>query len=234
MDRIPLKGRSFLDIGFGQGLSLLLAAEAGAQTTGCDVNPVCGEVLRMNQQTFPEPVSGLQIPTVIGSILDPRVLENLRQIAPPPDHGYDIVHSWGVLHHTGAMYAAIANAASLVRANGYFILAIYNRHWTSPIWKAIKRTYCRSPRPVQQFLVRLLLPVIGLAKIAVTRKVSLSPERGMDFFHDVIDWVGGYPYEYANADEITSHLERLGFACMKMVPPKVPTGCNEFVFRRAP
>jgi len=30
--------------------------------------------------------------------------------------------------------------------------------------------------------------------------------RGMDFWHDVRDWVGGFPYEYATAGEVFSYL----------------------------
>jgi 2-polyprenyl-3-methyl-5-hydroxy-6-metoxy-1,4-benzoquinol methylase len=232
MDRIPMRDRTFLDIGFGQGLSLLLAAEAGAKVTGCDINPLCGEVLRRNQQFFTPSVSCMEIPTVIGSILEPAVIENLRQKAQRTEHRYDIVHSWGALHHTGEMHAAIANAVSLVSENGYLVLAIYNRHWTSPIWEVIKRVYVYSPMVIQHVLAGLLLPFISIAKFATTRKNPFSQERGMDFYYDVIDWVGGYPYEFAAINEIQAKMELLSFKCLKVIPAKVPTGCNEFVFKR--
>ncbi len=56
----------------------------------------------------------------------------------------------------------------------------------------------------------------------------------MDFFYDVVDWIGGYPYEYASISEIDDMLTNLGFKCTKMIPAKLPTGCNEFIFKKAP
>jgi 2-polyprenyl-6-hydroxyphenyl methylase/3-demethylubiquinone-9 3-methyltransferase len=54
----------------------------------------------------------------------------------------------------------------------------------------------------------------------------------MDFHYDVVDWVGGYPYQYGTIDEISRFVEALGFEVQRRIPAKVPTGCNEFVFRR--
>jgi 2-polyprenyl-6-hydroxyphenyl methylase/3-demethylubiquinone-9 3-methyltransferase len=54
----------------------------------------------------------------------------------------------------------------------------------------------------------------------------------MDFGYDVVDWIGGYPYEYASIDEITGFVTRLGFIDERVIPAQVGTGCNEFVFRR--
>jgi len=62
----------------------------------------------------------------------------------------------------------------------------------------------------------------------------MKQSRGMDFFYNVIDWIGGYPYEYASSDEVERMLARHGFTCMKKIPAQVPTGCNEFVFRKDP
>lgn len=230
MQGIPLPGASLLDIGFGQGLSLLIAREAGACAVGNDINPKCGEALALTARLFPA-VRPEEIPVVIGSILDESVRSALTATASGTGQ-FDIVHSWGVLHHTGRMYEALAHAAQMVRPGGHLILAIYNRHWTSPLWRLIKRTYVSLPRPLQQLLVLALYPVIAGAKWAVTRRNPFSAERGMDFFYNVIDWVGGYPYEYASRAEIQDFIERLGFTCTAFYPAAVPTGCNEFIFNR--
>jgi 2-polyprenyl-6-hydroxyphenyl methylase/3-demethylubiquinone-9 3-methyltransferase len=72
-----------------------------------------------------------------------------------------------------------------------------------------------------------------MAKLIVTRKNPFKKQkRGMSFYYDVIDWVGGYPYEYADKDEVINYVEKLGFKCIKLVKPLVPTGCNEFVFQK--
>jgi len=219
----PLADRSFLDIGFGQGLSLLLAAEAGARVTGLDINPTCAEVLERNKQ-----VLGIDVPTeiLVGSILDDAAKTRLD------NRYFDVVHSWGVLHHTGDMYAAIEQAVSLVNPGGCLVLAIYNRHWSSLIWKWIKWFYCSSPVMVRKILVALFCPIIYGAKLLVTRKNPLKMTRGMDFYYNVIDWVGGYPYEYASCEEIVAFLADRGFDLVSFNPAQVPTGCNEFVFRK--
>ena len=227
MQRIPLEGMTFLDVGFGQGLSLLCAAAAGARAHGLDINPKCREVFLANASQLESSVADAKI--VVGSVLDAGPLATVRAWAPG---GYDVVHSWGVLHHTGAMWKAIENAASLVGHDGYLVLAIYNRHWTSPLWTIIKRVYVASPKPVQQMLNWLFVPVIYLAKLASTRRNPLRMERGMDFFYNVVDWIGGYPYEYASRREIEQFVAKLGFVAERFVPAIVPIGCNEFVFRR--
>ena len=222
-----LKGKSFLDIGFGQGLSLLAASSLGAEAIGCDINPKCGEVITCNRHYYADVTAG--IPLTIGSILDDGVVQSLREKS-PQGQGFDIVHSWGVLHHTGNMNLAIRNAVSLVKPGGHFILALYNRHWSSLPWLWIKWLYVKSPPIVKNLLVYALFPVIFLAKFIVTGKNPLKQQRGMDFYYNVIDWVGGYPYEYASIQEVEELLKFLGFMCKKSLPAEVPTGCNEFVF----
>jgi 2-polyprenyl-3-methyl-5-hydroxy-6-metoxy-1,4-benzoquinol methylase len=225
---IDLTGLSFLDIGFGQGLSLLTAASFGANAVGCDINPKCAAVLNQNLRFFPELFVSPH--AVVGSILDPCVVETLRQAN--LHKSYDVVHSWGVLHHTGEMQQAILNAASLVAAQGYFIIAIYNRHWSSRYWLAVKWTYVSCPRWAKRFLVAVLYPVIYAAKWMVTFRSPRQQQRGMDFFYNVVDWIGGFPYEYASIQQIRNAVEPLGFILKSVTPAEVPTGCNQFVFRR--
>ncbi len=227
---IDLEGKSFLDIGFGQGLSLLAASEKGANTVGNDINPKCAEVLNLNASYFPN-IKIPRISIVIGSILDLSIVEELR-VKSKEEKGYDIVHSWGVLHHTGKMWEAIRNASSLVKEGGHLIIAIYNKHWTSPAWKMIKWFYCKSPLPMQKFMLHLFYPIICLAKFIVSGEGPKKQSRGMDFYYDLIDWIGGYPYEYATINEINHFVSKLGFCKIREIAAKMPTGCNEFVFAR--
>jgi 2-polyprenyl-6-hydroxyphenyl methylase/3-demethylubiquinone-9 3-methyltransferase len=225
-----IAGKTFLDIGFGQGMSLLLATERNAVTYGCDINPKCKQVLDANKARFFPSLSDRDVPCVVGSILERSVVEALA--AKSTTGAYDVVHSWGVLHHTGDMTRAIEHAASLVRKDGLFVLALYNRHWTSSTWLAIKWLYCKSPEFLQRAFIAIMYPVIWLAKFIVTGKSPMRQQRGMDFMYNVIDWVGGYPYEYESITETTQRMKKLGFELVKAVPAEVPTGCNEFVFRR--
>jgi SAM-dependent methyltransferase len=219
---IDIKGKKFIDIGFGQGLSLIAAAEMNADVLGVDLDSDNVEALDHISRVmgFPKPIK-----TLIVSILDDGFVDQGRG-------RYDIVHSWGVLHHTGQMKKAIDNACALVAEGGVFICAIYNRHWSSPLWKVIKWSYNRFPESIQKIMIALFYPILYMAKYIVTLKNPKKKERGMDFFHDVVDWVGGYPYEYAGMQEIRDYVCDHGFECVKMRAAQVPTGCNEFMFKR--
>ncbi len=225
-----IRGKAFVDIGFGQGLSLLIASEIGAKTVGCDINPKCKEILEKNRIYFP----GAQknIPVITGSILEEDTINKIKSASSQKNGKYNIVHSWGVLHHTGMMWEAIQKTIELVDLNGILIIAIYNRHWTSSAWKLIKAFYNVSNELIKQILVFLFAGVIYFAKFMVTLENPFNQQRGMDFYYNVIDWVGGYPYEYASKEEIVDFVERNGFTLRKFKKPKVPTGCNEFVFER--
>jgi 2-polyprenyl-3-methyl-5-hydroxy-6-metoxy-1,4-benzoquinol methylase len=225
---LDLKGLSFLDIGFGQGLSLLTALDLGAVVVGCDINPKCAEVVAFNRHYFQ---ADLPLPTIIvGSILDGEIVETLRCAGPPK--GYDIVHSWGVLHHTGNMRMAISNATSLVARDGLLIIAIYNKHWSSRAWWHIKRQYVASPRHIKRALAYMFYPLIYAAKLLSTKRNPKHQERGMDFYYNVVDWIGGFPYEYAGISEIDKQVAAFGFRLCRSIPAIVPTGCNQFIFRR--
>ncbi len=223
MAGVELKGKTFLDIGFGQGLSLLIAHQEGAQVTGMDINPKCAQVVEKNK-----PALGVEahIETVVGSVLSQDDLQKLQ------DRTFDIVHSWGVLHHTGDMDKAIDNACRFVKPEGLLVVAIYNRHWSSLPWLCIKWLYCHVPEVFQKIMIGLFYPVILLAKFMVTGKNPFRMSRGMDFYYNIVDWVGGYPYEYASIEEMEDILARKGFRLIKETPAKVPTGCNEFIFRK--
>jgi 2-polyprenyl-3-methyl-5-hydroxy-6-metoxy-1,4-benzoquinol methylase len=180
---IDLQDKKYIDIGYGQGLSLIAAAQMGANVLGIDVDKDNIDALRRVLQAsgYPEFIETQSV-----SILNEVFVYEHRGC-------FDIVHSWGVLHHTGDMRKAIENACALVAEGGHFICSIYNKHWTSPIWKIIKSSYNHLPGSLQRVMISLLYPAIYIAKFLVTRKNPKQMDRGMDFLHDVVDWVGGYP-----------------------------------------
>ncbi len=222
LQRDSLLGASFLDVGCGSGLFSLAAKELGAaKVVGIDINPRCIAVCEQNRERLePEALITFQK----ASALDPASLRALGQ--------FNLVYAWGSLHHTGAMWNAIRNVADCVEPGGTLVLAIYNKHLTSPVWKAIKWLYNQLPSFGQRLMTIPFAGIIYVAKFLVTRRNPLSKERGMDFWYDVIDWIGGYPYEYAAPSEIEAFMKDEGFALRRCVPAQVPTGCNEFVFER--
>ena len=222
---IDLRDKRFLDVGFGQGLTLFLATEQGAIAHGVDIDPQSTDALNGTQKLF-QAVS--RPTTTIGSILDRSVVASLQAKGP-----FDVVHAWGSLHHTGALWDAVRNTASLVAPGGVLMLAIYQTHWTSPIWSIVKWLYNRGGRLIQRLLLAILYPLLFVATWLLTGQHPSKSRRGMDFAHDVVDWVGGYPYEYASAAEVIRAVEALGFSHLRTAPAKVPTGNNEILFRRS-
>lgn len=218
---IVFDGRRFLDVGFGQGLALYLAAERGAVVTGIDIDEGNLKALQNTGQLF----SGVEVNDVrIGSILDDDLVASLKM-----DGGFDIVHSWGVLHHTGSLWKAIDNVSKLVAPGGQLIIAIYNRHWSSPLWWWIKRLYASSPGWIRTTMIVSAYPLLRFALWVMTGRAN-SDSRGMDFYHDVIDWIGGFPYEYSDPKSVENCLKATGFRLLKRLPPIVPTGNYQWVF----
>lgn len=218
-----VRGKRFLDVGCGSGIVSIAAAHCSAsEIVGIDISAEAVEVSRKNAARF-GPMGTAPV-FYQRSILDTQGLTALGQ--------FDTVYAWGSLHHTGRMWEAIGNAAGLVADGGVFALAIYNRHVTSPAWRVIKWGYNWSPRVLQRGMVLGAAPVLAAAKFAVTGHNPLKKERGMDFYTDVIDWIGGYPYEYASAAEVEARVSAMGFRHVRTKRGKTPTACNEFVFAR--
>jgi len=221
LERKTLDGVRFLDVGCGSGLFSLAANRLGAsRVLGIDINPNCIEISKCNRDRL---ARGAPIEFQIASALNQESLQKLGT--------FDLVYAWGSLHHTGAMWAAIGNVLSLVAPGGMLVLAIYNKHVTSRAWRFIKWSYNQAPTALQKVMAIVFSVIIYVAKFLVTRRNPLSKERGMDFWFDVIDWVGGYPYEYATCREVETFVSNRGFKLRQCIPACVPTGCNEFVFR---
>lgn len=217
-----LDNKSFLDVGCGSGLFSVAAQKLNAsKVVGIDINPICVDISLINSEMY-APYSSMSF--IQGSALDNAFLNQLGE--------FDIVYAWGSLHHTGSMWDSISSISQRINPNGMFVLSIYNKHFTSPIWRLIKRVYNTSPNIGKKIMVYIFGVIIFGAKFVMTGNHPFKKERGMDFWYDVIDWVGGYPYEYANPQELINFLNNLDYRLVNYVPAEVPTGCNEFVFKR--
>ena len=201
LEKKSLAGKSFLDVGCGSGLFSIAANQLGARkVVGIDVNPRCIEISQANRDLL---APGSTIEFHVASALEPGQLKRFGR--------FDLVYAWGSLHHTGSMWEAVRNVLRCVAPEGILILAIYNKHITSPAWKSIKRVYNQVPELIQRFMILIFAGIIYVAKLLVTRTNPLKKERGMDFWFDVIDWVGGYPYEYATSKEVETIVTGGGF-----------------------
>jgi 2-polyprenyl-3-methyl-5-hydroxy-6-metoxy-1,4-benzoquinol methylase len=230
-----LTGKSFVDIGSGSGLFSLAARRLGAQVHSLDYDPhsvACTTALR--ERFFP---GDDRWSIAEASVLDNAYLASLGR--------FDVVYSWGVLHHTGSMWQALGNVAPLVAPDGKLFIAIYNDQGSrSRRWLTAKRIYNRLPRALQTPWAAVAIAPTEL-KAAATALVAgrfgaylrewraVDPTRGMSRWRDVVDWVGGYPYEYASADEIFDFYRARGFALSRLRNKGVGFGCVQYVFDRA-
>jgi len=75
-----------------------------------------------------------------GSVLDEEFMGKLGR--------FDIVYSWGVLHHTGQMYKAFSMVIPTVAPGGHLFISVYNdQGFASEYWLMVKRTYNKGRWP---------------------------------------------------------------------------------------
>jgi 2-polyprenyl-6-hydroxyphenyl methylase/3-demethylubiquinone-9 3-methyltransferase len=154
---------------------------------------------------------------------------------------FDIVYSWGVLHHTGEMNRAIEAAAARVRPGGLFAVALYGKTRYCGVWKRIKRWYVNATPSQQAWAERMYVRLFGFYILLRGQRLSThianyKKKRGMDFYHDVRDWIGGYPYESIAPQELASLLAPQEFGLIKQNVRKrsglFGSGNDEYLFSK--
>ncbi|MFI9650065.1 class I SAM-dependent methyltransferase [Streptomyces sp. NPDC052040] len=230
-----LTGRTFLDVGCGSGLFSLAALRMGARVRSFDYDP---DSVRAAEEVRREFAPDGDWSICRGSVLDASFVKGLGQA--------DIVYSWGVLHHTGALWAAMEAACGLVAPGGTLYVSIYNDQGVeSRLWTSVKRRYNASGTLGRRVLLtgsRLYLskhyPVRAVLEAAKQiRGTSSGPvrrARGMSRKHDLVDWVGGYPFEVAKPEEVFAFCRERRFELRHLKTCRGGIGCNEFVFVHTP
>ena len=226
-----LAGKTFLDIGSGSGLFSLAARRLGARVHSFDYDAQSVACTAELRRRFFDGDADWKVEQ--GSALSKDYLSALGQ--------FDIVYSWGVLHHTGQMWPALENAALPVKHGGLLFIAIYNdQGWKSTVWTAIKFLYNKLPFGLKYLIsVPYFLGLYGCILIRDTVKGDpirtwkiYRTRRGMSPWYDVVDWVGGYPFEVASVPMLTQFYTSRGFETIRIVDVAPRLGCNELVFRK--
>jgi len=234
LGRERLDGKTFLDIGCGSGLSSLAAIRLNATVHAFDFDNASVACAKELKRRYAEEATQWMIEQ--GSALDQHYLQSLGQ--------FDIVYSWGVLHHTGHMNRAIELATDRVRKGGLLFIAIYHDQGSaSRRWAMVKRIYQRLPAILRPAWVAAIASIYE-AKFAMARLArgqnplpfadwkNKASDRGMSAWYDWVDWVGGWPFEVASPDNIINPLADKGFGLVRLKTVGNGWGCNEYVFQR--
>jgi len=217
-----LSEKLFLDVGSGSGLSSLAARKLGAEVISFDYDRDSVECTRKLKEKYFRDDSKWNV--LQGSVLDNTFLKKLGK--------FDIVYSWGVLHHTGNMYQALNNITTLVGEEGLLLIAIYNDQGIiSKYWRIIKKIYNTH------VFFKILLIIIYSPYFVFARKIfhiidGKKNIRGMNLWHDMLDWLGGYPFEVSTPENIKLYFKKKGYSLIKTALCDRKMGCNEFLFRK--
>lgn len=222
-----LEGKSFLDIGSGSGIHSLAASRLGASSVySFDYDPESVKTTRLCKSIEKNPTHWH---VEQGSVLDKTYLESL------PD--FDIVYSWGVLHHTGDMWSAIRNSAAKLKQGGLFYISLYAKEAYSDYerWIAVKRKYNSCGFVGKNYLLaketmRLLIGKLKNGENIIEYVFRYKEKRGMSFLHDQIDWIGGYPIEFSSKEEVINFCTKALSLQLKNI--STGEGCSEFLFER--
>lgn len=227
--------RKWCDLGCGSGIHAVASARLGAIVSAVDIDPQSIATTEKLAKKFGVENS---ISTTVNSVFD----------LPFESKTFDVVYSWGVLHHTGDMWSAITEASRLVSETegSQLVIALYRKTRLCQLWKLEKRLY-KDASPVVQAVIRRIF-VLGYDFSLILRKRSpwshrrnYFQMRGMSFKHDVHDWLGGYPYESVSARDLEATMKKIGFMLVRefvRTPNRTPwgffgSGCDEFVFERS-
>lgn len=225
-----LRGKPFFDIGCGSGLSMVAALRLGAsEVCGIDIDADSVSTSRRTLELFSD---GKPFSVIHQSVFD---------LSPQRDGTYPIVYSWGVLHHTGAMWKAIEQACTMVAPQGLLAIALYRSTPLCSAWKLEKRLYSKAPTAIQKVMRGAFKGAIMAAVTASGRHpaqyIRDYRSRGMSWSHDVHDWLGGYPYESTHPKAVVDFLNQNGLTAKLIGPDSAPigllgTGCKEYVATR--
>jgi 2-polyprenyl-3-methyl-5-hydroxy-6-metoxy-1,4-benzoquinol methylase len=232
LQRDSLAGLRLVDIGCGSGLFSLAARRLGARVHSFDFDAdsvLCTTRLR-DVHCPGDP--GWTIEQ--GSILHRDYVRKLGT--------FDVVYSWGVLHHTGAMHDALQAAAAMVASGGLFAFALYHRTLMCGLWRWEKRWYTGASLEAQRRARAIYVALLRAAFFLTGRDfrayvANYHSMRGMNFVHNVHDWMGGYPYESISSPEVDTLMRRLGLARVHgMATPTTlglfGSGCDEYLYCR--
>jgi len=107
-------GKKVLEVGMGAGTDFLQWVRAGAEAHGIDLTQ--------------ESVDHVERRLAVYGLHAAQVQPGDAEAIPYPDNTFDLVYSWGVIHHSPSTTRALEELVRVTRPGGEIKVMVYNRH----------------------------------------------------------------------------------------------------------
>ena len=172
-----VQGRKVLDAGCGSGIVSMAFAKLGGDVTGIDASERCVELSRARAKQFG-----------VRARFERHDLTTLHL----GDSDFDIIYSWGVLHHTKAPKESFHRLVSVLKPGGTIVIAVYLKTWLSGFWNCSRLVYQYSPKIGKSMIIRtlsIMLNSVDTVRKRLKRDNSIDM-RGTDNDEIINDWFG--------------------------------------------
>ncbi len=219
-----VSGKTVVDIGSGSGIHSSVFHLLGAKTIySFDYDKNSVEATKTVWEKEGKPENWI---ISHGSILDDEFIQSIGQ--------FDIVYSWGVLHHTGAMWKALEKTFSLVKPGGILWISLYAKGPRYSEYLALKQKYNSASRYGKRWMIYKRIGRIMLGRLRHFKNPftwNETKERGMNVYHDLVDWLGGLPYEEASESEVLMFGRKHGLI-LERIKINGEGTCSIYVFSK--
>jgi len=167
-----------LEVGVGVGTDFIQWVRAGAEAYGIDLTPEAIEHATRRLDVY-----GLRPKEI--RLAD---CENL----PYPDNVFDLVYSWGVIHHTPNTERALAEIVRVCRPGGTCKVMVYNRHSLAAFYVWVRKALLHG-QPWRSFgwCINRYVESLGtkaFTKREIEKMLSRLPTTGLEIHRYLTYW----------------------------------------------
>ncbi len=198
-------GRRVLDAGSGSGMVSVAFALLGADVTGVDITDQCVQNGYKNANRFN---------------VDCRFLKRNLISLDLEDEKFDIIYSWGVLHHTEDAKASFRSLAKHLKSNGDMIIAVYLKTGISRFWNFSRIFYQKAPEKFKSIFLEggsRILDFVDIFNRLLLKKQRYMM-RGTDNYEIINDWFGVPHRTFHTYEEVFRWFEENGMDCVLVNP----------------